>query len=99
MKLLSWSQNTLPYSLKTMFGMGEALTYEPRADEVLNSFVSDAAGLENTGSFEEWCDEYGADDDSRKAEALYRRVEKGRDELRVFLGDLYDAYLWETESL
>lgn len=70
----------------------------PQLEEVLEAILSDAAGIENAHSFEEWADEYGFDSDGRKAEAIYRASVRQTDKLRAFLGDDYQAFLWETDN-
>src|SRR5215469_3741015 len=84
--------------LTIKFGMGLGLSGEPPAGDVLSSLLMDASGYDNARSFEEWAGEYGYDTDSRKAERIYRQVEAQTAKLRKFLGDDYDAYLWETEN-
>lgn len=73
---------------------------EPSVEEVLDCLVSDASGYENARSFEEWASEYGYDEDSRKAEKIYKAVERGSKKLLKFLGkEAYDKLLWNTEKL
>lgn len=77
-----------------------ALSGEPEADEVLDSMASDAAGFENARDFEDWCGEYGYDTDSRKAERIFKTVERQAQALQKFLGEAdYKALLWDTERL
>jgi hypothetical protein len=85
-------------SMVTPFGMGPGLSGYPSAADVLSSLVSDAAGYENAQDFSDWASEYGYDDDSRRAYAIYEIVAAQTDKLRAFLGDEYDAYLWETDG-
>lgn len=66
---------------------------------VLDSLTSDASGYLNADGFEDWAGEYGYDTDSRAAEKVYNRIGEQVETLRAFLGDSFDAYLWETESL
>jgi hypothetical protein len=97
----NWYTVTLKRKRRTLtvpYGMGPALMREPSARDVVGSLVSDAAGYENARSFEEWADEYGYDHDSRKAEQTYNLIGRQAAELRRFLGDDYDAYLWKTEN-
>lgn len=68
---------------------------EPKADEVLDCLASDAAGVENAQSFEDWCSEYGYDTDSRKAEKTYNVCKHEADYLKKWLGDRqYQRLLW-----
>ena len=65
----------------------------PEAEDVLNCLVSDAQGLENARTFEEWCSEYGYDPDSRTAERIYKAVEKQVPDLKAFLGSDFQTVL------
>ncbi len=87
--------------LTVYFYMGYAHSgKQPQADDVLDCLASDSAGLENARDFEDWAAEYGYDADSRKAEKIYRVVERQTAKLKGFLGeDLYNELLWETERL
>ncbi len=86
--------------MTTIFSMGFGHNgHEPKAAEVLSCLASDAAGFDNAQSFEDWADEYGYDADSRKAEKIYKAVEKAAHRLRAFLGDsAYETLLFHTES-
>jgi hypothetical protein len=80
--------------------MGPALIGTPKLADVLDCLASDAAGFENAQSFEDWAAEYGYDTDSRKAEKVYRTVERQAKQLRRVLGDEgYNALLWDIERL
>jgi hypothetical protein len=80
--------------------MGLAHTQEPTTEDVLNSLASDAAGIENARSFEAWCNHYGYDTDSRRAEKTFNVCERQAEKLKSFLGEeLYKQYLFNTESL
>ena len=81
------------------FSMGPALCREPAADDVLDSLASDADGIENATSFENWASEYGYDTDSRKAERSYRVTQRQAQKLRAFMGHEYNTLLWDTERL
>ena len=83
--------------LTTYFSKGFGLSGEPTAAEVLDCLASDAAGYENARDFEDWASDYGYDTDSRKAEKLYRVIGKQAEKLKKFLGDNYEALLWNTE--
>jgi hypothetical protein len=101
---------TRSFSVTLVNGLGETLTvpwhigpksdaYPNEPDNVLDCLLSDAAGIENAGSFEEWASEYDYDIDSRKAEAMYNEGVRDAARLRDFLGDEADAFLWETDRL
>jgi hypothetical protein len=84
---------TVPYRM----GIGHHGA-EPDAVTVLSSLLMDASSVENAGaSFEDWANEYGYDPDSRKAEKIFRACIDQTVRLREFLGDLFGAYVWETE--
>lgn len=84
--------------LTVPFSQGPAICHEPELEDVLDCLASDAATYENARSFEEWCADLGFNDDSRKAERVYRTVEKQAAGLRRLLGDdTYETLLWETE--
>ncbi len=70
---------------------------EPDVASVLDCIASDAAGVANAQSFEDWCGDYGYDADSRKAEKTYKACEHQAARLQAFLGDLYNTLLWHTE--
>lgn len=85
-------------SLTTYFSQGYGINGEPAVDDVLDCLASDASGVENARSFEEWASEYGYDTDSRKAEKTFKTIEKQAEKLRNLLGsDLYEELLWNTE--
>lgn len=66
--------------------------HSPEVEDVLDCLASDAssAGM----GFNEFCDEFGYDSDSRSAERTYKALEHQDKRLRNFLGmDLYAALL------
>lgn len=71
---------------------------EPDVYDVLSCLVSDAYSVENSRSFEEWASELGYNPDSRKAEKIFKACERTRAMLKKFLGEQYEAFLWETEG-
>lgn len=86
--------------MSLVFSQGSAHTAPPSPADVLDCLASDAAGYENNLTFEGWCGEYGYDTDSRKAERIYKAVERHAASLKRLLGDdLYSALLWNTERL
>ena len=74
------------------FKMGVGLTGEPSAYDVLYSVISDAQSIEYY-TFEGWCNEYGYDTDSRKAERMYHDCERENEQLKKFLGERYDEFM------
>lgn len=84
--------------MTVLFSMGSALMHEPELKEVLDCLASDASGLENARSFEDWCGEYGYNTDSRWAERTYRTIERQADKLKNLLGEsAYETLLWKIE--
>ena len=77
------------------FGTGETVG-DPTAEDVLECLVVDASSADQP--FEEWASDYGYDTDSRKAEFTYKQVQAQTAKLRKFLGDDFDAYLYETNG-
>lgn len=65
----------------------------PDAATVLHSLISDNSAC--TQSFENWCADYGYDNDSRKAFATYELCQKNGDKLRRVLGEKLIAELSE----
>lgn len=57
------------------YSMGPALERDPDVAEVLDSLLMDANCV-RWDSFEQFCHEYGYDQDSRKALATYKACEK-----------------------
>ena len=102
-----WEHNaykvTLHYQgrqMTTRFRTGLGWDREPSASDVLESLLSDAAGIENLrdgDSFEEWAAEYGYDPDSREAEKIYRAVESQTKKLERLLGDDYQAAVFPND--
>lgn len=86
--------------LTVYFSQGSAHKKPPTLADVLDCLASDASGVDNAQSFEEWASEYGYDTDSRKAECTYRICEKQAQELKALLGrDAYNQLLYGTERL
>lgn len=88
------------HKMTTYFSMGLGISGLPTAEDVLDCLALDAAGIENARNFEDWCNEYGYDTDSRKAEKIFKVCTKQALQLQCFLGDgLYKELLWDTEHL
>lgn len=87
---------TLKYGgrrLTVPFFTGAMLPGEPKTEDVLGCLLRDAGGYEAAGSFGEWAEEYGYDTDSRRAERVYRQVERFTKGLKRLLGKDYDVLL------
>jgi len=86
--------------LTTYFSQGSAHTNVPTVATVLDCLATDAGTAFSVGSFEEFCREFGYDDDSRRAERAYRACEAMSGKLERFLGaGLADFLLHEVERL
>lgn len=84
----------------TFWSQGSAVTKPPEADDVLDNLASEASSFDNSGTFEQWADEYGYDTDSRTAERIYKAVAAASAKLKKFLGEeLYKKLLFDTERL
>ncbi len=84
--------------LTVYFSQGPAICKEPTAEDVLDCLASDAAGFANARGFEDWCAEYGYDEDSRKAAKIYRTIEKQAAKLEAFIpAGFIDNLLFQTE--
>lgn len=80
------------------FSCGSACD-EPAIEDVLSCLASDASGIENNDNFEDWPGEYGYDDDSRKAECVYKACVDSHFNLKSSMYDaIYKELLWDTES-
>lgn len=74
------------------FWMGSAHTEEPTAEGCLDCLLSDAqAGDE---SFEYFCDEFGYDSDSRKAEKTWKACQQTTKGMKRLLGNDYETFLY-----
>ncbi len=72
----------------------------PELADVLDCLASDAAGYENAKGFDDWCGDYGYDQDSRRALRTFKAVERQATSLHRVLGEsAYNALLWDIERL
>jgi len=95
----TWSRSASHYKVKIsrrtpigqrremtlVFSLGSAHKGEPQLKDVLNCLVSDA-GVDQL-SFEEFCSEYGYNEDSRAAERVYRATTRQTTRFLAFLED------------
>lgn len=68
----------------------------PKLTDVVYSLLMDGSAYFDAATFEDWCDEYGYDTDSRKAETIWKTCDEiGRNLARAFtlqeLGELREA--------
>lgn len=86
--------------LTTFFSMGLGLEGKPQVEDVLDCLAQEASGFEDARTFEDWCDNFGYDTDSRKAERTWMAAVDGAKLLKSFLGLVeYDHLLNEVERL
>lgn len=86
--------------LTVYFSMGSALTEEPTAEEVLNSLAIDGSVYLNNNSFEDFCSDFGYDEDSRTAEKTYNTIIKQAEKTEKFLGkELFNQLVYDVEQL
>lgn len=86
--------------MTVFFSQGPAHTDPPTGEDVLDCLASDASTYDNAQGFEDWANEYGYDTDSRKAEKIFKAVEKQSIKLAQFLPtDAYQNLLWDIERL
>jgi hypothetical protein len=105
-KLDDWQKKACPWTIiiyngrKRMtinFWTGIAITEEPTLETVLECLVGDAAGVNDSTTFEEWANEYGYDTDSRKAESTYKAVMQEATKLKKLLGPEAYKEMFEIE--
>jgi len=86
----------LIYQEKSMdfpYHMGIYYTEEPKIGQVLESLILDCQCGEYE-TFEGFCDEFGYDTDSRKAQKAYEHCKKIKKGMKRLLGEeLYQQYL------
>lgn len=71
------------------FFTGSAITNDPDAASVISCLISDARAGEQ--SFEEFCSDFGYDEDSRKAEKTWNACRIIAPRIERFLGDDFAA--------
>lgn len=74
-------------TITTPWRQGLALTDPPTAEDVLASMMLDASSYENARDFSDWASDFGYDEDSRKAENIYKACGVIARKLRQFLGE------------
>jgi hypothetical protein len=76
---------------------GPAITDDPDLDGVMSCLVSDATAGQAT--FRDFCDDFGYDEDSRRAYATWQACQRTWDKLaRLFGSDLSAVLDWEWDS-
>jgi hypothetical protein len=65
--------------------LAQSQKVSPKLDDVLHSLLMDGSAYFDAQSFEDWCNDYGYDSDSRKAEATWKACDEiGRNLARAF---------------
>ena len=95
------SQSRFMEDVPWMQGYGVESSPVDEPATVLDALVSDANAYDSAGSFEEFCEEFGYDTDSRKAEATYRACGEVSKKLATFLGgrDELEKLTYDYERL
>lgn len=94
-----------PHQLKARYSSyldGRKYPVKPSLESVLDCLISDAASIVNSGlKFEDWCAEYGYDEDSRKAEKTFNACKEQAQALERFIGSDEDftTLLFNTKRL
>ena len=84
-------------TVETPYSCGSGIKEKPDAAGVLDCLCSDASLACNT--FEDFCSETGYDEDSRTSERIWNACCETADKLRLFLGEDFDAVVYEMERL
>ena len=74
------------------FFTGPAICREPDAEGVLDCLLSNVSAGEQ--SFEEFCSEFGYDEDIRSAYVIWEKCHAMAPRVRKFLGDDFNDYLY-----
>ena len=86
---LIWDDGAMSRRMEDVPWMqGYAIETVPQDEpwSVLDALVSDASAYDQADSFEDFCEEFGYDTDSRKAEQSYRQCGEISKKLAAFLG-------------
>lgn len=73
------------------YSMGSALKGEPELLSVLGNLQMDISSV--SGTFEDFCDEFGYDSDSRKVEKLYNAILKQKADLEIFFAEMFEEFM------
>ncbi len=105
-KLDEWQQKAHPYTVKLKyddrqmtipFFMGSALTHEPTDEDVMICLIADYSVTDET--FEEFCANFGYDEDSRKAEKIYKQCVRNGKKIKKLLGPDLDSVFTQYQDL
>jgi hypothetical protein len=70
----------------------------PTIAAILYCLASDASGIDNARTFEEWASDLGYDTDSRTAHKTYKVTKRQTQKLKALLGPEWYALLLDTEN-
>lgn len=74
-----------------IFSQGIAITENPKQKDVLYCLQSDSSCADY--SFDDFCNEFGYDNDSRQAERTHKAIIRQTKKLRQFMGDKYNEFI------
>lgn len=105
-KLDKWQREAQPWTVvlrykrrRMTFSFWTGITCSlPVCFDAAYCVISDAQGVNNSRSFEDWCGDYGYDSDSRTAERTYKQCTKQSDKLQALLGEDYERILGLDEE-
>ena len=80
------------------YSCGSGIKNKPSIEDILNSLSIDTMSIESE-SFEQWCDEFGYDSDSRKAYKIYQSCLAESKQLKDCLGSKGLEELHQCEQL
>lgn len=80
------------------YSMGCGLTGEPKIEDILDSLNSDYQNIQNEANFESWATSMGYNDDSIKANKIYKICVKESYKFFRFLGALLMSELRDCEQ-
>lgn len=95
------SQSRFLEDVKWSQGHGVQSVPQDEPAQVLDALISDANAYDEAQSFEDFCATFGYDEDSRKAEKLYRECGEISKKLAAFLGgrDELERVTYKIERL
>ena len=104
-KLDEWQKKAHPYTVTLKydkrqmtipFFMGSALTHEPTDTDVIPCLLADYSVVNE--SFEDFCMNFGYDEDSRKAEKIYNQCQKNGKKLEKLFGSDLETIASQYEN-
>lgn len=105
-KLDDWQKKAHPYTVTLKydrrqmtipFFMGPALTNEPTEEDVIPCLISDYYAADY--AFEDFCNEFGYDTDSRNAEKIYKQIQQQNKKFSKLLGPDLDKVIEKYQDM